>query len=107
MGYLFLLLTVLCESAAVICMKLSTGFQHKWWGVLAIVAYAASFGFITLALKSLPATMANAIWAGASTILVGLLSIFIFGEKLNVLQIISLLFITAGIIGLNASAATK
>jgi small multidrug resistance pump len=102
MGNLFLILTILSESAAVICMKLSAGFQNKIYMACAVVTYGLSFLFLTLSLKSLPAGMANAIWAGASTLLVALLGIVVFKERLTAWQIVSLLLIAAGLAGLSA-----
>ena len=101
MGHIFLILTILSETAAIICMKLSTGFQNKLYTAMAIITYALSFVFLTLSLKSLPAGVANAIWAGASTILVALIGLLFFNEKLTTIQLISMLLITIGLIGLN------
>jgi small multidrug resistance pump len=101
MGNLFLILTILSETAAVICMKLSDGFHNKMYTVFAIITYGLSFLFLTLALKSLPAGIANGIWAGASTILVALIGVLVFKEKLTAMQLVSLLLIAAGLIGLN------
>jgi multidrug transporter EmrE-like cation transporter len=101
MGHFYLILTILSETAAVICMKLSTGFQNKLYTVIAIITYALSFVFLTLSLKSLPAGVANAIWAGASTILVALIGLLFFNERLTTIQLISMLLITIGLIGLN------
>ena len=77
MGNVFLLLTILSESFAVICMKLSAGFQVRSWTIFAIISYGLSFIFLTLALKYLPAAIANAIWAGASTLLIAILSVLV------------------------------
>ena len=101
MGNLFLLFTILSETAAVICMKLSTGFQNKLYTVAAVITYALSFVFLTLSLKSLPAGIANAIWAGASTVLVTVLGLFIFKERLSTVQIVSMVLIVLGLVGLN------
>ena len=101
MGNLFLLFTILSETAAIICMKLSAGFQNKFYTVAAILTYALSFVFLTLTLKSLPAGVANALWAGASTVLVTLLGILIFKERLTTVQTVSMLLIVAGLMGLN------
>jgi small multidrug resistance pump len=103
MGYLFLILTILAETAAVICMKLSAGFQNKLYTAIAIITYALGFVFLTLSLKSLPAGIANAIWAGASTILVALIGLLFLNEKLTTIQIISMLLIAIGLIGLNVA----
>lgn len=105
MGQLFLVLTIIFESAAVIFMKLSNGFQYKFHAAVAVVAYLLSFIFLTLALKQLQAGVANAIWAGASILLVAILGIFIFKEQLNTMQWICLVLIVAGIAGLHIAGS--
>jgi multidrug transporter EmrE-like cation transporter len=80
MGNLFLLFTILTETGAVICMKLSQGFNNKLYTAAAMVSYGLSFLFLTLTLKYLPAGIANGIWAAASTI-PAVLGIFIFNEN--------------------------
>lgn len=107
MGQLFLILTILTESAAVLFMKLSNGFQDKLQAALAIVCYAASFVFLTLALKTLPAGITNALWAGCSTVLVAVVSIYIFKEQLSTAQIIFLALIVTGIVGLNFTGSVN
>jgi multidrug transporter EmrE-like cation transporter len=107
MGNLFLILTILSETIAVICMKLSDGFHNTLYTVFAIVTYGLSFLFLTLALKYLPAGIANGIWAGASTLLIALFGILVFKEKLTVVQLVSLLLIAMGLIGLNFSKTTS
>ncbi len=102
-GHFFLLLTVLSETAAVIFMKLSSGFQNKLTLLIAVICYALSFVFLTLSLKYLPAGIANAIWAGASALLVAVLGLFIFNERLSTIQFLSLVLIVVGLIGLNIS----
>ncbi len=101
MGYIFLIITIFSETAPVIFMKLSDGFQQKYYALAAIITYAASFIFLTLALKQLPAGIANAIWAGASTLLVAIVGFYLFNEKLNWIQVASMLLIAIGLMGLN------
>lgn len=106
MGYLFLVLTIIAETAAVIYMKLANGFQHKLHSFVAVVAYVLGFVFLTFALKQLPVGLANAIWAGASTVLVALLGIYLFKEQLSTIQWVSLLLIVLGLIGMNIERTT-
>ena len=107
MGYIFLALTIICESAAVILMKLSEGFQHKIHAGIGVLAYALSFVFLTLALKSLNAGVTNALWAGASTLLVTMSGILFLKEQVSVVQWIFLAFIIIGIAGLQFSSASQ
>ena len=103
MGYFFLILTIVFESAAVIFMKLSNGFQDKLHAAIAVTAYLLSFVFLTYSLKHIPVGLANAVWAGASTVLVAVLGILIFKEHLSIIQLVFLSLIVIGLIGLNFS----
>lgn len=105
MGYIFLFLTIISETAAIIFMKLSKGFEHKTEAAIAILAYILSFVFLTYTLKYMPVAIANAVWAGASTLLVAVLGILIFKEQLSVSQVIFLSLILIGLVGLNFSKA--
>lgn len=107
MGYFFLILTIIFESAAVLFMKLSSGFHNKLHTVFAIIAYLLGFIFLTLALKYMPVGLANAIWAGASTVLIVILGMLIFKEQLSTLQFIFLSLIVIGLIGLNIVKPVK
>lgn len=106
MPYIFLALTIVFETAALICMKLSAGFQHLSWSIIAVVTYILSFVFLTLALKHLSAGVTNAIWAGASTLLVAILGTMIFKEPMSAIRIFFLLLIITGIAGLSLTGKT-
>jgi small multidrug resistance pump len=101
MGYLFLLMTVLSETAAVLFMKTANGFQNKPQAIAAVAAYLLSFYFLTLALKRLPMGTANATWAGASTVLVALLGVWLFKEALTGRQIFFLALVVIGLVGMH------
>ena len=101
MGYIYLILTIIFETTAITFMKLSDGFQQKSWVVFSAIMYILSFIFLTLSLKQIPAGIANAIWAGSSTILVALIGVLLFKEELNTLQLVFLSLIIIGLVGLN------
>jgi len=101
MGYIYLLLTIFSETAAVLSMKASNGFEKRLESGIAVVAYLLSFIFLTLALKRMPMGTANAVWAGASTVLVALLGVWLFKETMTGRQVFFLALIVAGLIGLH------
>jgi small multidrug resistance pump len=103
MGYIFLLLTIISETVAIIFMKFSKGFAYKIEAAIAVSAYILSFVFLTYALKYMPVAIANAVWAGASTVLVAILGVLIFKEQLTVSQLVFLSLIVIGLVGLNFS----
>ena len=101
MGYAYLILTIFLETAAVLFMKSANGFERKLQSGIAVAAYLLSFYFLTLALKRLPMGTANAVWAGASTVLVAVLGVWLFKETLTSRQVFFLALIVVGLIGLH------
>jgi small multidrug resistance pump len=99
--YTYLALTIIFETAAIILMKMADGSTHKKFLILGSICYAATFFLLTMALKHLPMGYTNAIWAGSSTLLVYVVSLYYFDEKTNFLELVFLLCIVIGLIGLN------
>jgi small multidrug resistance pump len=100
-GYIYLALTIIFETVAIICMKQADGTQHKTWLVAGAVSYASTFFLLTMALKTLPMGYTNAVWAGASTFLVYVIGATYFKEKTSMLEFFYVGCILIGIIGLN------
>jgi len=82
-------------------MKKAEGTIHKHCFIGGAVSYALTFFLLTMALKYLPMGYTNAIWAGASTLLVFVFGIMYFKEKSSLLDFLFLGCILVGILGLN------
>lgn len=100
-GYVYLFLTVLFESAAIVLMKMAEGTTNKSWLIAGGTCYAATFFLLTMALKYLPMGYTNAVWAGASTFLVYVIGSLYFKEKSSPLEFLFIFCIIIGIVGLN------
>lgn len=84
-------------------MKFSHGFTKLKPSLAVGVFYALSFVAMTLALKSIPISVVYAIWSGVGTILVVILSVFLFKEPISYRKAFFLLLIIIGIIGIQLS----
>jgi small multidrug resistance pump len=83
-----------------ISMKLSHCF-HRLKPTLAMgFFYAISFVAMTFALNTIEISVIYGLWSGVGTILVMLLSVVLFKEKLSLKKIFFLLLIIIGIIGI-------
>ena len=101
MPWLYLTFAILLEVAGTICLKLSDGFANLAPSLAIIPFYGASLGFLVLALKALPVSVAYAIWSAVGTALVASIGILWFREPATVLRLASLALIILGVIGLN------
>ena len=73
--------------------------------VLLFVFYASSFALMTIAVKRIDMSVSYAIWSGVGTAVIALIGVFAFGESLTTVQIVSIVLIIVGVVGLRAGAA--
>lgn len=100
MHWLMLLLAGVFEVSWAYSMKLSEGFSKLVPSIVTIVGYILSAVFLSIALKKLPLGTAYAMWTGFGIIGTTLLGIFIFHESLSTPQILCVVLIISGIVGL-------
>ena len=100
MHWIFLLLAATFEVSWAIAMKYSDGFSVLVPSIITVVGYILSAVFLSLALKQLPLGTAYAMWTGFGIIGTSVLGIFLFNEKLTVPQVICVILIVVGIVGL-------
>ncbi len=100
MHYLMLLLAGIFEVSWAFAMKLSDGFSKPIPSIITGVGYILSAVFLSLALKKLPLGTAYAMWTGFGIVGTTLLGIAIFHESVSLPQIICVILIVCGIVGL-------
>ncbi|WP_418186487.1 quaternary ammonium compound efflux SMR transporter SugE [Aliarcobacter lanthieri] len=100
MSWIILFLAGIFEVVWAIGLKYSEGFTKLTPSIITIVTMIISFYLLSLALKSLPLGTAYAVWVGIGTIGTVIAGILLFGESMNIIRVISILFILLGIIGL-------
>lgn len=103
MSWIALFLAGIFEICWTIGLKQSHGFTKLIPSSFTILTIILSVYFLGLALKSLPIGTAYAIWVGIGTIGAVIAGITLFGESVGIIKIISVIFITLGIIGLKIS----
>jgi quaternary ammonium compound-resistance protein SugE len=85
-------------------MKYSNGFSILLPSVITIVTYILSAVFLALALKHLPLGIGYIMWVSFGIIGTSVLGFLLFNEKLSLLQIVSIILIIIGVIGLKLFA---
>jgi len=81
-------------------LKMTAGFSKLIPSVITVAGMAASFFFLSIALKKLPLSIAYAIWTGIGTAGTVLFGIFYFHEPTDITHLICVALILCGIIGL-------
>lgn len=105
MSWVILFVAGLLEIGWAIGLKYTDGFTKLWPTVGTVISLVASFLLLGLALKTLPVGTAYAIWVGIGAVGTAFLGILLFGESTDVLKLVSLGLICAGIVGLKLAHA--
>ncbi len=100
MKWVYLAMAGILEITWAVAMKKSDGFTVIVPSIITGVGYIASAVFLSLALKQLPLGTAYAIWTGMGIVGTAVLGVLVFHEKLSTPQVICVILIVIGIIGL-------
>jgi quaternary ammonium compound-resistance protein SugE len=95
-----LLVAGLCEIGWAVGLKYTEGFSRLWPSVATVVAMVVSLALLGLALKALPLGTAYAVWTGIGAVGTAILGIYLFNEPRDVLRLVCIALIVAGIVGL-------
>ena len=104
MAWIYLGLAAVFEVTFAMSMKYSDGFTNVKASVLTVVAVILGIGFLTMALRDLPVSVAYPIWTAVGTLGTVALGYVFLGESLTPLKMISALAIVAGVAGLKMSS---
>lgn len=103
-AWMMLLIAGICEILWGIGLKLSDGFKKPIPTVVMIVFANLSFYFLTLAVRQLPLGIAYAIWCGIGAVGIILVGHFLYNEYLNIFQLLFIVLILIGIVGIKVSS---
>lgn len=104
MAWLALFAAGLLEIAWAVGLKQSQGFSRIVPSVFTVVTMIASFGFLNIALRSLPLGTVYAVWTGIGTVGVVIFGIVLFGESMALGRMLCIALIVIGIAGLRLTA---
>lgn len=97
-GYVALSLAVISEIFGTTMLKLSEGFTHLFPSLGVMIGYGLSFYFMSISLKTVPLSLAYAIWSGAGTALTALIGVLVWHDPFNWMTLVGLVFIIGGIV---------
>ena len=86
-------------------MKKSEGFTQLTPSLITLVAMAASFGLLALAMRSLPLGTAYTIWTGIGAVGAFILGIVVLGEAATPMRLIAAALIVSGLVLMKLSSA--
>jgi small multidrug resistance pump len=79
------------------------GFTDPLWSGVVLAGYAVSIWLLTVVVRTMPVSVAYAIWSGVGTALVAVVGYFFLDEPLGWVKVASLAMIVVGVVGLNVA----
>jgi quaternary ammonium compound-resistance protein SugE len=104
MSWFYLLLASVFEVTWAVAMKYSNGFTVLWPSLITAVTYVLSAVFLSFSLKDLNLGTAYAMWTGVGIVGTSVLGVFLLQEKLSVPQVLCVVLIVVGVVGLRLLA---
>ena len=100
MAWAYLVVAGLFECGWAIGLKYTDGFTKLIPSLLTVSAMAISFWLLSVAMRTIPVGTAYATWVGIGAVGVAILGMVLLGESRDIMKIVCLLLIVAGIVGL-------
>ena len=105
MSWVTLVIAGIFEIFWAIGLKYTDGFSKLIPSLFTIFSMLISIWLLSISLKTLPLGTAYAVWVGIGTIGTVIAGIIFFNDSVNLLKVISIVFIILGIIGLKITAS--
>lgn len=104
MAWFILIIAGLFETVWAVALKYSEGFTRLVPSLVTIVAMAISIYMLAYSLKTLSLGTAYTVWTGVGAIGTVIYGIIVFDDSKDLLRILFVLMIIAGIVGLRLTA---
>jgi quaternary ammonium compound-resistance protein SugE len=104
MAWVYLVIAGFFEIAWAVGLKYADGFTRLWPSLWTALAMIVSVWCLAVALRTIPVGTGYAIWTGIGAAGTAAMGMLLFDESRDVLRLLSIGFIIAGIVGLKLSS---
>ena len=100
-----LLLAIGAEVGATAALPRTDSFSNPVWTALVLGGYAVSIWLLAVVVKSMPVSVAYAVWAGLGTAAIAVIGVIVLGESWDLTKAAALTLIIVGVVVLNLHGA--
>jgi small multidrug resistance pump len=101
-----LMIAIAIEVVSTALLPRADGFTNPLWSGVVLLGYGISIWLLTIVVRTMPVSVAYAIWSGVGTAVVAMVGYLFLGEQLGWAKALSLAMIVVGVIGLNLAGAS-
>ncbi len=106
MGYVYLAIAIVAEVIATAALKSSEEFSKLVPSVIVVIGYGVAFYCLSMVLKTIPVGLTYAMWSGLGIVLISIVGVIAFEQKLDLPAIIGILLIISGVIVMNVFSSS-
>lgn len=106
MAWIILFVAGLLEVVWAYFMKQSHGFTKLWPSIATLAFMGASFGLLSISMKSLPMGSAYAVWTGIGAVGAFLVGVLVLGEALTAGRAIAAGLIVSGLVLMQVTSSS-
>ncbi|MBB6484128.1 SMR family transporter [Rhizobium lusitanum] len=99
--YAMLMVAIVLEVIGTTALQLSQQFTRLGPTIVLVVCYAAAFYCLSVTLRVIPVGIAYAIWSALGIVLISVVGLVFFRQKLDLAAIIGLALIIIGVLVVN------
>lgn len=96
-----LLVAIAVEVVATALLPRTDGFSNPGWSAAVLLGYALSIWLLSVVVRSVPVSVAYAIWSGVGTALVAVAGMVFLDEPMGAVKAVCLAMVVLGVVGLN------
>jgi quaternary ammonium compound-resistance protein SugE len=104
MAWILLIVAGLFEVVWACSMKLSNGFTHLFYSIITIITMIASFGLLSVAMRTLALGTAYTVWTGIGAIGAFVVGSVFLGEQISLMRVCAAILIIGGLVLMKLSA---
>lgn len=97
-GYFYLSVAIAAEVIATTSMKALDGLNKPLPLLLVVAGYVLSFWMLSLVVRSIPVSIAYAVWAGLGIVLVSIAATVLYQQRLDLPAMFGMGLIVAGVV---------
>jgi quaternary ammonium compound-resistance protein SugE len=98
MAWVYLGIAGLLEIIWAFSMKQSHGFTRLIPSVITLVTMIASFGLLSVSMRTLPLGTAYTVWTGIGAVGAFIVGILVLGEQVTAMRLVAALLIVSGLV---------
>ncbi len=100
MGWIYLIGAGILEVVWAVGLKYTEGWTKLWPSLGTGTAMVVGFALLSQALRTIPIGTAYAVWTGIGAAGTAVAGMILFGESRDILRILCILLVVAGVVGL-------